>query len=126
MMMRSKTSFKGLNQEYKDICKLIKKSVRETRTAYEKWIAMESKNNPKLIYSYINNQKKNKDRIRALMDDSGKLVVDKKAMANLLNDKFLEVFNIDNGETLPQFYTRCREPCILDLEMFSSVNISKH
>ena len=49
MMMRSKTKFKNLNHEYKDLCKLIKKSVRETITDYEKWIVTENKNNPKLI-----------------------------------------------------------------------------
>ena len=35
------------------------------------------------------------------------MVVNKKAIANLLNEKFQEAFNKDNGEELPNFESIC-------------------
>ena len=60
-------------------------------------------NNPKLIYAYINNQRKTKNRIRALVNDEGELAVNKKGIANLLNEKFQEAFNKENVEELQTF-----------------------
>ena len=80
-------------------------------------------NNPKLIYAYINNQRKTKNRIRALVNDEGELAVNKKGIANLLNEKFQEAFNKDNGEELPTFESRCETKCELSMSSFSSSKI---
>ena len=121
--MRTASSREGLKEEYKSTCKKVKELVRITRSEYEKKIIAESKNNPKLIYTYINNQRKTKDKIKAFVNDEGELVVNKKGITNLLNQKFQEAFNKDNGEELPTFESRCETKCELSMSSFSSSNI---
>ncbi|RMZ99953.1 hypothetical protein BpHYR1_037216, partial [Brachionus plicatilis] len=74
LMMRSRNGCLALKDEYKSTCKELKILVKLTRMSFEKKIALECKNNPKVIYSYINNQRKSKDRIRSLANRNGDLI----------------------------------------------------
>ncbi|RNA05035.1 hypothetical protein BpHYR1_029996, partial [Brachionus plicatilis] len=92
LMMRSRNGCLVLKDEYKSTCKELKILVKLTRMSFEKKTALECKNNPKVIYSYIYNQRKSKDRIRSLANQNGDLIVDKETIANLLGDQFQKTF----------------------------------
>ncbi|RMZ93250.1 hypothetical protein BpHYR1_036341, partial [Brachionus plicatilis] len=95
--MRTPLGSSALKDEYKKL----KLMVKATRRSYEEHIIRESKNNPKLIYGYLNHQRKQKDKIRSLSNINGDLFVDKNIITNLLIDQFQESFSIDCGKQLP-------------------------
>ena len=64
----------------------------------KKNLANNAKNNPKMVYSYINSKKTVKDNIRALNDETGKRVEDPGENVKILNNQFKSVFEKDNGE----------------------------
>ena len=72
-------------------------------------IATESKSNPKLVYSYVNNQLKNKDSIKNLVAKDGKDLRGLDEIANCLNKEFLGVFTKDDGQIEPDT-SRIRVP----------------
>ena len=57
-------------------------------------IVAKSKMNPKLLNSYINQNKKCKESIRVLRSPSGDLRTDKIEIVNLLNEQFFSAFSI--------------------------------
>ena len=61
--------------------------------------AKNAKNNPKMVYSYMNSKKAIQDNIRALYDETGKRVEDPDEIVKILNKQFKSVFEIDNGLT---------------------------
>ena len=65
-------------------------------------------------------------RIRALINDEGEIIVNKRGIANLLSEKFHEAFNKKNGEELPTFESRCANRCELNMKLFSYSNILAH
>ncbi|XP_065678462.1 uncharacterized protein LOC136093401 [Hydra vulgaris] len=70
--------FQPMNQRIKD---------------FEYDLALNSKFNPKKVYSYINNKSKVKDNIRAVQLKNGSIETDLKVIANTLNGYFASVFN---------------------------------
>ncbi|RNA16517.1 RNA-directed DNA polymerase from mobile element jockey-like, partial [Brachionus plicatilis] len=89
----SKSAAIILRSAYKKKCYEAKKLVAETVLSYEKKIARQCKSNPKLLYSYINDQKKCKDKIRYLVDGKGKQLINEEDIANCLNEAFYNSFN---------------------------------
>ncbi|RNA18249.1 RNA-directed DNA polymerase from mobile element jockey-like, partial [Brachionus plicatilis] len=89
----SKSAAIILRSAYKKKCYEVKKLVAETVLSYEKKIARQCKSNPKLLYSYINDQKKCKDKIRYLVDRKGKQLINEEDIANCLNEAFYNSFN---------------------------------
>ena len=103
MKIRTTSSKGALKEEYKKVCKAVKKLAKSTRISYETQIILESKKNPKLIYAYINNQRTTIDKIKALLNENGELTSKNKEIVDLLNLKFHEAFTRDNGDDLPNF-----------------------
>jgi phosphopantetheine adenylyltransferase len=61
-----------LVKEYERLKKTCDREVKGAVRDYEKNIANNAKNNPKMVYSYMNSKKAVKDSIRALNDETGK------------------------------------------------------
>jgi len=64
----------GLKSEYTRLSKVVKREKNKLVREYENKIAMKSKHDPKLIYSYVKSKQGVKDQVRALIDSSGQLV----------------------------------------------------
>jgi hypothetical protein len=92
---------KSIRVEYNKQCRLVKKLVKRARREYEMKIASESKSNPKLVYSYINNQLKNKSGIKSLVGKDGIELRGIEEITECLNNEFLEAFTKDDGQTEP-------------------------
>ena len=73
---------------------------KEEKRNYEKDIVNKCKEQPKLFYRYINGKLKNKEVIEKLKGDN-RLVEDPKDMAELLNNKFQQVFTKEPSFTRP-------------------------
>ncbi len=111
--------------EYRSICRKLKKAVRQARTHFEEDIIMASKNNPKILYSYINSQRTSHDSIRALaMPSSLDLITDKTTMANILNNQFYAAFSSDNNSEYP-VPTSIAPSCIVDMNHFSPGKVER-
>ena len=83
----------SLRKAYNKVSRHVKKLVKLAVLAYECSIVEKSKSNPRLLYSYINQNKKCNDSIRTLQMPSGELTSDKSAIANLLNQQFFSAFS---------------------------------
>ena len=94
---RSKFKDRNLTQKYNKLKKTCNKQIKNTVRAYEENIAKNAKNNPKMVYSYMNSKKAIKDNIRALNDEAGKRVEDPDEIVKILNKQFKSVFEVDNG-----------------------------
>jgi hypothetical protein len=88
----------SLVREYEKLKKNCESEVKGAVRDYEKNIANNAKNNPKMVYSYMNSKKAVKDSIRALNDEKGKRVEDPGEIVKILNTQFKSVFEKDNGE----------------------------
>ena len=82
----------NLKRQAHSASKLVKKLIQLSRTKYEMQIIEKSKSQPKLLYSYINNQKNCKDHIRMLISSEGEELVEGAEIANCLNETFFETF----------------------------------
>ena len=83
----------------KDACRWAEKE-------YEKNIAAEAKNSPKLFYSFVNSKMKVKESIGDLTDNDGNIVSDDKKKASLLNEFFCSVFTSEKMDDIPKCETR--------------------
>nr|XP_047141009.1 uncharacterized protein LOC124816049 [Hydra vulgaris] len=92
-----------------DIKKLVKKSIRN----FEKNLALNSKNNPKSVYAYINNKTRFKDSIKAIKLHNGIITTDNQEIESTLNEFFASVFIQDDSseEVLDDnLLTKCSDP----------------
>ena len=92
---------KELAKEYKSICKKVKTEIKLARNNYENDLINKAKKNPKLLYQYVNNQRNTKSQIRALKNLNGEIQNDGNKIADILNNKFQEVFVRENILELP-------------------------
>jgi len=92
-----------LCKEYRKICKQVKSEVKKARLAYEKDLVEKAKQNPKLLYKYLNSQQVVKESIKALRRPDGDLTQESIEIANLLNKYFQEVFVTEEDDELPPF-----------------------
>jgi hypothetical protein len=95
---RANGSDLSLVKEYERLKKTCDREVKGAVRDYEKNIANNAKNNPKMVYSYMNSKKAVRDSIRALKDETGKRVEDPGEIVKILNSQFKSVFEQDNGE----------------------------
>ncbi len=111
--------------EYRMSCRKLKKTIRAARKIFEENIISASKNNPKLLYTYINSQRTALDRIQALTDpQSNSLCSDKNKIANILNNQFFESFSTDPSSNYPRL--RIISPvCNVNLDAFSPGHVEK-
>ena len=81
----------------KDVDKEVMTRIKE----FEMDIARSAKNNPKLVYQYVNSKKKVKNEIRALNNKDGVRTEVPVEIVNILNDQYQSVFEHDNGTCPP-------------------------
>ena len=113
-----------LRTQYRSICLILKRSLKLARLQYEYSIIRFSKQNPKLIYSYINHQKNSADKIRSLVNGNGDTITDKTVIATMLNDQFFANFSIDSLNTPPESIICPQTLCEVDPEeVFSRLRV---
>ncbi|XP_047132604.1 uncharacterized protein LOC124811288 [Hydra vulgaris] len=70
-----------------------------TNSLEQVWVSVQ--NNPKLVYKYINNQLKIKDKIRSLKNASGEITETLPDILELLNSQFKSMFTLESPENFP-------------------------
>ena len=73
------------------------------KTNYENKIALESKENPKTFWKYVNSKTKNKGKIAVLEDADKNEISDDFEKAEILNNHFASVFTNEDKESFPEF-----------------------
>ena len=82
--------------------------MKTSKKEYENKLAIDSKNNPKSVYAYINSKTKAKDSIKALYSnektnfENNGTTTDSYEMANILNDFFVSVFTKEDTNNIPK------------------------
>jgi len=105
-MSRKERKNKSVRAEYNKLCKKAKKTIKKAVLSYEKDIAKRAKHDLKIIFAYINSKRDMKEAIRILEDESGKRVVEKKEICDVLNRQFSSVFIHEEDGNLPAFQSR--------------------
>jgi hypothetical protein len=115
-------------KEYNRAAREVKKCVRRVRQELEYQIAVKCKQEPKLLYSYINSQKKIKDDIKVLRLEDGSLVYDKPTIASTLNSQFHKAFTKPSlAGHVEKMVSRTTKICDLDPHVvFSTQNVQKY
>ena len=85
--------------KYNKLCAEFKRAIRIREIENENKIIDD--NNLGSFYKFVNQKLKTTDRIGALTDEKGDLVVDDRGRANVLNRFFSSVCTVDDGNTLP-------------------------
>ena len=70
------------------------------RINHENLICVNSKDNPKTFWKYVNSKNKKQNQLCGLKDSDGILKYDDDSKANLLNDYFTSVFIVDDDEPM--------------------------
>ena len=70
------------------------------RQEYEHLICVDSKQNPKTFWKYVNGKVKKHNQLVAIKDTAGILCYDDISKAKLLNDYFASVFTVDEEELI--------------------------
>ena len=79
-------------REYKNLEKLVKRRIRNSKNNTERRVAKEAKENPKAFFSYVNSSKETRVKIGPLKDKSGNIVTDPLEQAGILNAHYATVF----------------------------------
>ena len=79
-------------REYKNLEKLVKRRIRNSKNNTERRVAKDAKENPKAFFSYVNSSKKTRVKIGPLKDRSGEIVTDPLEQAGILNAHYATVF----------------------------------
>jgi hypothetical protein len=106
----------SLSAEYKAICKLVRLEVKKARLLYEQDLVEKAKENPKLLYKYLNSQQVIKESIKALKKSNGEITQEPKEIADTLNQCFQDVFVTENDGEVPFFETRAASHKFVDLD----------
>ena len=114
--LSSKWKIPELVTQYKNIRSKVKKQTHITIAKFELNLANDKKN-PKKLFKYINSRQKVISSISSL-SDNGTNTSDRFYMANILNNQFKSVFNVDSdNHSFPSFNQQTSNS-------FSSINIS--
>ena len=105
-------------EAYKAAEKELKTQVRKAKKNLEKKVADQSKEKPKQFYQYLKGQRANRVKVGPLKEN-GKLIVDAKEQATILNSQYASVFTVDDGAEIPELKPEVEE----DKEM-STVNFT--
>ena len=113
---------------YRQSCIEVKRAVKDAKLCFETALVAKSKANPKLLYSYINNQKSCRDIIRMLKRTDGTLTTDEFEIVNILNEQFCRVFN-DPVSSVPKVNSNVsviKKQCsTCPSELFSAPKVTK-
>ena len=81
--------------------------VREAQARYEKSVALKAKEDPKVVWRYVQSKTKVKESIQCILDENGEVHTDNGTKAGLLNNVFQSVFTKEPVcEILPTFNAR--------------------
>ena len=107
--------------EFRIISRNIKKTTKTDRKTFERKLSVNSKHNPKEFYAYVRDQRKTKESIGPLLDQtSNQLVCDDKLMAGILNKQFTSVFTVLPNNISPpsaERHPNCPEFDLSDLSV---------
>jgi hypothetical protein len=106
----------NLSKEYKAICKLVRSEVKKARLEYEQDLVQKAKQNPKILYKYLNSQQVVKESIKALKKTNGEITQEPKEIANILNQSFQDVFVIEDDGDMPSFEVKDASTKFVDLD----------
>jgi len=86
---------------YKALRNKTNKEISKKKREFESTLADRIKSNPKHFYAYVRSKTKTKDRIGPLMNNTGTLTNDDKAMSEVLNEYFASVFTVEDLNNVP-------------------------
>jgi Endonuclease-reverse transcriptase len=86
---------------YKNKLRIAVASCTQAKRNYEFKLANDIKDNNKSFFAYVRNKQRTKERVGPLKDLAGKLVVDDKETACLLNTYFSSVFTVEDKTNMP-------------------------
>ena len=89
----------SLKNEYKNIDKLYKRSVKTFFKSYEERVMKSSNKN--MFHSYVKKKLKSPNYLPPLLKPDGSLILDPLDKANTLNSFFASIFTVSNPSTLP-------------------------
>ena len=90
---------------------------RSLRKDHECKLAAEIKHNSKAFWRYANSRLKTRCRVEDPLDESGELVSDNQAKAELLIRFFTSVFTEEGSEAPPQLYCTFQSPALVDIDV---------
>ena len=99
--------------EYKKSRKKVKRLMRQATRNFEKMIAKNSKEKPKLFWSHVRGKLKTKSGVAPLLEDpkdKDSTKFEDIAKANILQKQFTSVFTKEPEGELPDFQVRCEHP----------------
>lgn len=91
--------------EYKKTRNQARWETRKAMKNYEKEIASNMKNNPKLFWKYVNSKLKTRQPLSDLMKPDGTLTTSDEEKAEILNNFFSSVFTKEDIESIPELNT---------------------
>ena len=91
----------AIQKLYNKATRVVKRCVRDAVIEYEKSIVQSCKKDQKPLWDYINSQKKFKNPIKALIDNTGNLNTNPVSIANTLNEQFFSVFSTPDTSDCP-------------------------
>ena len=81
-------------------------AIRNARRRFESSIAYECKSNNKVVWNYVNSQKKPGGKNLQLQKGDGSLTNDDASTAEVLNQKYYDTFTKENMEELPSINSK--------------------
>ena len=103
-------------------------TIRYAKRDYERKIALQSKDEPKVFWSYVRKNTKTREQIGDLKQEDGKLTHDPKNKANILNNFFSSVFTRENLDNMPNLESRNQGKSLHNIVISTEIikkNISK-
>ena len=83
----------------------------------KKFLAARIKTDNKLFWSHVRAKTKTKSTLGAIENLQGNLTSDKTESANILNDYFASVFEVEENDQIPEFQERNYDSALIDIEI---------
>ena len=91
--------------------------LRKSKYCYEKDLAARIKTDNKLFWSHVRAKTKTKSTLGALENRQGNLTSDETECANILNEYFASVFEVEEDDQIPEFEERNYDSALTDIEI---------
>ena len=106
--------------QFSKLMKNLKKRIQKAKLNFEKKIARDAKHNPKAFYAYLGGKRSNRTGVGPLQDNNGNIVSDDAAQAQMLNDYYATVFEVESLPA-PSQMDCTTEATIEDIEITSAM-----
>ena len=104
-------------EEYKVARNRAANAVKNSKYNHEKDLALRIKDNNKLFWSYVRSKTKTKKSVCKLNKGNGELTNNEQDTANVLNDYFASVFEVENDNVIPSFEERAYTNTLSTIEI---------